>query len=117
MTKDDVAYDFPTPAQAGCVAGSHPKLVVEERAGQYRDHARRMLHERHAICQDLLRQLVTYTENKLASQSRMTKAMLLDKVISKLEEKRFGWGLSLPEMDWIALHLRKHFFDPGDMPS
>lgn len=114
---DQVAHDFPVPAPAACVAGSHAKVLVEECAGQYLDDARHRLLERYEICDDLLRQLIKYTKNKLASKSCADKSVLLDGVTAKVNERRFHWQLSVPEVSWIALHLRQHILYDSEEES
>lgn len=58
--------DFPKEPSPGVVTGAHPKLLVREKDGRYyiglTDNE---LQTRYEVCEDLARQLSTYTLRKM----------------------------------------------------
>lgn len=104
-----VPEDFPAPFAAGAVAGAQAKMTVSLQGGVYTDGSQSQREGRFQVCQDLVNQLIAYTEHKLQERPQRRAAELVDQVLLSLGKKRFGWGLSPAEASWIAGRLRKHF--------
>lgn len=105
-----VPADFPSAVPAGVVPGAQAKLGVREEAGVFTSSGVEAHAERYAICLDLLSQLVEYSERKRVEKPDMAIGKLIPRVLAQLHEKRFGWGLSPAEADWISARLRARFF-------
>jgi hypothetical protein len=102
----DVPADFPSDTPEGTVPGAQPKVGASIKDGQFIDAALQRREQRFAVCEDLVQQLLSYWERKLASRPARTWNELLDKVIESMEKRRFAWGLSPAETSWIAQQVR-----------
>lgn len=104
----DVPDDFPASVPQGIVPGSQPKVGVLEEAGVFTNDGAAARAERYDICQDLVNQLVAYTEHKRAEKPDMEVGKLVTQVLAQVRKKQFGWGLSPAEAEWIAIRVRNH---------
>lgn len=104
-----VPEDFPFSVSAGAVPGAQPKVNVREVSGNYVDDADVRRAERFDVCQDLLNQLIAYTQHKRIERPDDSLTRLVEQVIAQLKKKRFGWGLSPAEAQWLATRVRTHF--------
>lgn len=108
--RTEVPVDFPSPVPAGAVPGAHAKVGVREAAGAFTNDSTAEREERYSICLDLLDQLVAYAEHKRVEKPHLAADKLITQVLAQLHKKRFGWGLSPAEADWISARVRAHFF-------
>jgi hypothetical protein len=110
VNKMEVPIDFPAAPPTGVVPGAQPKVGATESDGVFQDASRATRAERYDVCQDLVNQLVAYAERKLVEQPGIGRPKLLGQVLAQLQKKRFGWGLSPLEAEWISARVRAHFF-------
>lgn len=120
MKRHDVPDDFPRVSHQGALAGAQPKLLLRNIAGRYSaaptdDEVR----ERYLICEDLARQLASYTSRKMAEH-----AWSLPEAVSKVEAgvltkvRRGVWDFSDAEIAWTIEHMGQVLSSPatGDAP-
>jgi hypothetical protein len=103
-----VPEDFPASVPAGTVAGAQPKVGVREEEGAFTNNGVAARAERYDICQDLVNQLVAYTEHKRAEKPDNEVGKLVTQVLAQVRKKQFGWGLSPAEAEWISMRVRTH---------
>lgn len=102
MTSESIPPDFPHAAPAGAVPGAQPKLLVFEQSGRFvAGTDENSLHGRYLMCEDLARQLVTYSAGKRNENPAWSEAQLLNKVARVVRQRAFGWGLSPAEANWV----------------
>jgi hypothetical protein len=106
----EVPVDFPSPVPVGPVPGAQAKVGVRNAAGAFTNGSTAAREERYDICLDLFNQLVAYAEHKRVEKPNMAVDNLISQVLAQLQKKRFGWGLSPAEADWISARVRAHFF-------
>jgi hypothetical protein len=105
----EIPDDFPPGASETSVAGAQPKVAVYRDGDTYTDGAAAHRAERYEICKDLLEQLIAYGEKKMSETPSLTRSKLAEQMVAQLEKKRFGWGVSPNESQWIADRVRSHF--------
>ena len=106
-TNDAVPDDFPQEF-LGSVAGAQPKLLLERDVdGRYVESGSVRRRERWLICVDLREQLIAYVFKHRPSETALSQYVV--QVISALERKRTGWGISELEAAWIGRQLETHF--------
>lgn len=95
--------DFPRSIRASAIAGTQPKLNLQEKDGHYVQvqPSEEEIDNRYEMCADLVDQLVTYCHRK--KQPTETWQELLVEVNEAVKRKQ--WGLSLEEISWITKKL------------
>jgi len=107
----EVPEEFPRAAPDGPVPGAQPKVGVRAEGGLFTDSSAARRAERFEICKDLLDQLVAYAEHK--RQSDIPLESLVRPLLQEVERKRFGWGLSPAEAEWLCGRIKEHFRTPS----
>ncbi|AUT67036.1 hypothetical protein SAMN05192544_1001296 [Paraburkholderia hospita] len=109
MNSLPISDDFPKGLSLGSVPGAQPKLLLHKTDGAYSmgptDVA---VYERHVLCEDLARQLATYTSKKM-TENTWCLHMAVSKVEAGLLKKvRNGiWEFSDAEIVWTIGRLRQ----------
>jgi hypothetical protein len=107
LTEREIPEDFPRVTPTGVVPGVQPKLGVTK-VGDLYMATEQTAHDREArfaMCVDLLQQLLAYWQRKRAERRPDAGDELLQKVLASVARKRFAWGLSPEEADWVANSL------------
>jgi hypothetical protein len=96
--------DFPRQGPLGGVSGVQAKLLARKINGRFvTGPTDEELYARYDNCADLVEQLTTYTQRKLASMPGTSIDELLPRVRRGVASK--GWDVSGDEMDWIFRKL------------
>jgi hypothetical protein len=107
MTPAEMSVPFKSLATeicCGALAGAHPKVAAVYIDGLFveePDHA--AVHERLAVCQDLVLQLTAYCCRKLKTKPNMDINLFVANIHQGLGSK--NWGLSDDELDWAIERL------------
>jgi hypothetical protein len=103
-----IPEDFPQATPGGAVPGVQPKLGVAKVGMSYvaTENPAQTREVRFALCVDLVQQLFAYWQRKRTERPDEAADELLEKVLASAEKKRFAWGLSPAEADWVAYSLR-----------
>lgn len=104
-----VPGDFPREPYHGLVPGAQPKLLVREKEGRYYTGLTDdELWARYEVCEDLARQLATYTSRKM-----LRSGWSFDDALGKVEKGVNGkvnageWDFSPAEMAWVMKRTRE----------
>jgi hypothetical protein len=107
LSEHGIPADFPRATPTGVVPGVQPKIGVAKVGNLYMA-TEQFAHEREArfaVCVDLVQQLFAYWQRKRAERPHDAGDELLQKVLASVARKRFAWGLSPGEADWVANSL------------
>lgn len=110
MSYPKIPEDFPRESARGAIGGYRPKLLLRRAGGQLISRPTdEELFTRYDACEDLAKQLATYTRRKLAENPLQSLCNSLSKVETDVTRKvSLGqWDISSAEITWIMKRVRE----------
>ncbi|MGI0015273.1 MAG: hypothetical protein ACREBU_17800 [Nitrososphaera sp.] len=104
----EVPKDFPADPFPASLSGAQFKVAVREIDGQYViGLTREERVGRYLVCEDMVKQVMAFTEKKHRQRPDLTMEGLLDQIDAGIRLK--GWELGAREFDWIMGRVRRQF--------
>ena len=102
----EVPKDFPSDPFPAAISGAQLKVAAREIDGQYViGLTREERAGRYQVCEDMVKQVMAFTEKKHRQRPDLTIAGLLDQIDVGIRLK--GWELGATEFDWIMGLVRR----------
>ncbi|RQR27303.1 hypothetical protein [Burkholderia sp. Bp9142] len=124
MSYPTIPEDFPRESPQGAIGGYRPKLLLRRAGGQLISRPTdEELFTRYDACEDLARQLATYTRRKLTKDPLQSLSDSLSHVETDMTKKVSSgqWDISSAEIAWIMKRVRDllamHVLDDRDDPN
>lgn len=98
-----IALDFPWAADTGSISGAQPKVLLRLHRGMYiNGYTPLERAQAHAICVDLVLQLVPYMQRKWDANPQWSRQQVHDILLSSLRSKQSQWQLQDNSLCWIS---------------